>query len=130
MRRAASKTIADAYLRNARHLLSALGRGRQGPPAGPGTPPPAAGTGIATSTGTIGTSVEQLDLATVVRVSQAVSGEIDLKKLIDTLMVIALEHAGADRGVLIVPRGDELRIEAEARTRSRYRRGPYRSKRS
>ena len=29
-------------------------------------------------------------------------------------MKIALEHAGADRGVLIVPRGDELRIEAEA----------------
>ena len=63
---------------------------------------------------TIGTPVEQLELATVVKVSQAVSGEIDLKKLIDTLMVIALEHAGGDRGLLIVPRGDELRIEAEA----------------
>src|SRR5262249_32641030 len=45
--------------------------------------------------GTIGTPVEHLDLATVVKVSQAVAGEIDLKKLIETLMVIALEHAGA-----------------------------------
>ena len=73
---------------------------------------------------TIGTPVEQLELATVVKVSQAVSGEIDLKKLIDTLMVIALEHAGGDRGLLIVPRGDELRIEAEADKRPRHGRGP------
>ena len=35
---------------------------------------------------TIGTPVEQLDLATVIKVSQAVSGEIVLEKLIDTLM--------------------------------------------
>jgi PAS domain S-box-containing protein len=65
---------------------------------------------------TIGTPVEHWDLATVVKISQAVSGEIDLHKLIDTLMVIALEHAGGDRGLLILPRGDELQIEAEART--------------
>ena len=64
----------------------------------------------------IGTRVEHLDLATVVKASQAVSSEIELKKLIDTLMVIALEHAGADRGLLILPRGDELWIEAEAKT--------------
>jgi PAS domain S-box-containing protein len=56
------------------------------------------------------------DLATVVKVSQALTREIDLGKLIDTLMGLALEHAGADRGLLILPRGDELRIEAEAKT--------------
>ncbi len=50
----------------------------------------------------------------MVKVSQAVSGEIDLEKLIDTLMVIALRHAGADRGLLILPAGDGLRIEAVA----------------
>ena len=107
-------TIADAYLRNARscyvrwgadgkvrHLDQAHPHLRQQPPS-------------SQSDRTIGTPVEQLELATVVKVSQAVSGEIDLKKLIDTLMVIALEHAGGDRGLLIVPRGDELRIEAEA----------------
>jgi two-component sensor histidine kinase/GAF domain-containing protein len=66
--------------------------------------------------GTRLTSLEQLDLATVVQVSQAVSGEIDLRKLIDTLMMIALRHAGADRGLLILPSGDELQIEAEAIT--------------
>jgi hypothetical protein len=56
------------------------------------------------------------DLATVVKVSQALSSEIDLGKLIDTLMGLALEHAGADRGLLILPHGDDLRIEAEAKT--------------
>jgi PAS domain S-box-containing protein len=68
------------------------------------------------STSTIETPVEHLDLATVIKVSQAVSGETDLEKLIDTIMRTAIEHAGAERGLLILPRGDELRIEAEATT--------------
>ena len=67
-------------------------------------------------TSTIGAPVENLDLATVIKVSQAVSGEIVLEKLIDTLMRTAIEHAGAERGLLILPRGNELRIEAEATT--------------
>jgi PAS domain S-box-containing protein len=68
------------------------------------------------STSTIETPVEHLDLATVIKVSQAVSGETVLEKLIDTVMRSAIEHAGAERGLLILPRGDELRIEAEATT--------------
>jgi len=68
------------------------------------------------SRATIGDPVERLELATVLRVSQAVSGEIALDKLVDTVLRTAIEHAGADRGVLIVPRGDELRIQAEGRT--------------
>jgi PAS domain S-box-containing protein len=60
--------------------------------------------------------VEHLDLATVLKVSQAVSGEIVLEKLIDMLMRTAIEHAGAERGVLILPRDVEQRIEAEATT--------------
>ena len=63
-------------------------------------------------------SVEQLDLATVIKVSEAMSGEIVLEKLIDTLMRTAAEHAGAERGLLILPRGDEYRIEAEVTTSS------------
>jgi PAS domain S-box-containing protein len=55
------------------------------------------------------------DLATVIKIYQAVSGEIVLAKLIETLMVIAVEHAGAERGLLVLPQGDEQRIEAEAR---------------
>src|SRR6202035_2984544 len=43
---------------------------------------------------------------------------IVLEKLIDTLMRTAVEHAGAERGLLILARGDEYRIEAEATTGS------------
>ncbi|HKB22630.1 MAG TPA: ATP-binding protein, partial [Methyloceanibacter sp.] len=68
-------------------------------------------------TGTIEARVEQLDLATVVKVSQAVSGEMVLEKLIDRLMRAAIEHAGAERGLLITPRSEELHIDAEATTR-------------
>jgi PAS domain S-box-containing protein len=68
----------------------------------------------ASDTGTILASVEQLDLATVIRVSEAVSGEIEQEKLIDTLMRTVIEHAGAERGLLILVRDGEPRIEAEA----------------
>ena len=64
----------------------------------------------------IGTSVGQLDAETVVRASQALSSEIVLPKLIEKLMRIAVEHAEAERGLLILFRRDEPRIEAEAST--------------
>jgi PAS domain S-box-containing protein len=67
-------------------------------------------------TSTIEAPVDSLDLATVLKVSQAVSGEIVLEKLLDTLMRTAIEHAGATRGLLLLPHGAEQRIEAEATT--------------
>ena len=69
------------------------------------------------STSTIHAPVESLDLATVIKASQAVSGEIVLEKLIDTLMRTAIEHAGAERGLLIFVSGTEQRVAAEATTR-------------
>src|SRR6185436_11415800 len=71
---------------------------------------------VSPPTNTILASTELLDLATVIKVSQAVSGEMVLEKVIQSLMVAAIEHAGAERGVLIIPRGDQLLIEAEANT--------------
>ena len=68
------------------------------------------------SPATIGTPVERLDLATVIKISQAVSGEIVLEQLIDRIMRTALEHAGAERGLLIVTHGGVQRLEAEATT--------------
>jgi len=67
-------------------------------------------------TNTIGAPVEHLDLSTVIKVSQAVSGEIVSEKLIDTLMRTAIENAGAERGLLFLSRGTELRVEAEGVT--------------
>jgi C4-dicarboxylate-specific signal transduction histidine kinase len=60
--------------------------------------------------------VEHLDLAAAIKVSQAVTREIVLERLIDMLMRTAVEQAGAERGLLIRPRGVEQRIEAEATT--------------
>ena len=63
---------------------------------------------------TIATKTEHLDLATVIKVSQALSGEMVTEKLIDTLMRTAIEHATAERGLLILSSGAEQRIAAEA----------------
>ena len=50
----------------------------------------------------------------MIAVSQAVSGEMVLEKLLDTLMRTAVEHAGAERALLILSREAEQRIVAEA----------------
>jgi predicted ATPase/signal transduction histidine kinase len=70
---------------------------------------------LAGSANLIGAPVELLDLGTIIKVSQAVSAEVVLEKLIETLLRTAIEHAGAERGLLILQRGDEQRIEAEGR---------------
>jgi PAS domain S-box-containing protein len=102
--------IAELYLRNARYgylRWGADGKVRQleatYPQVRTEEPAPA-------PTSTIAASVERLDLATVIKVSQTVSGEVVLEKLIDTLMRTAIAQAAAERGLLIV----EQRIAAEA----------------
>ncbi|WP_041770294.1 AAA family ATPase [Metapseudomonas resinovorans] len=67
-------------------------------------------------TTTIATPVEHLDLATVLKVSQAASGDIVLEKLIDTVMRTAIEQAGAERGLLILSDAGAQRIAAEVAT--------------
>src|ERR1700682_1460825 len=70
----------------------------------------------ASPTATIGAPVEQLDVGTVLKAAQAVSGEIVLGKLVRTLLRVAGEQAGAERGLLILFPGDEPQIAAEATT--------------
>ena len=67
--------------------------------------------------GIIGSPVQHLDVASVVKATQALSSEIELPKLIERLMTIAIENAGADRGLLILPSGNEFLIRAQARAR-------------
>ena len=67
-------------------------------------------------TGTIATPVEHLDLATVIKVSHAVSSEMVWEKLLETLMRTAIEQAGAERGLLILCLAARPRIAAEATT--------------
>ncbi|MBR1231824.1 ATP-binding protein [Bradyrhizobium sp. AUGA SZCCT0182] len=58
-----------------------------------------------------------MDVTTVVKASQAVSSEIELPRLIETLMGIALQNAGADRGLLILSRHNDFWIEAEGQSK-------------
>jgi PAS domain S-box-containing protein len=106
--------FAHLYLRKARYCYlrwGADGKVRQLDELYPDLHQEESAPGLA---GTIGTPLEHLDLATVIKVSQAISGEILLEKLINKLMRIALEQAGAVRGLLILAGGNEHRIEAEA----------------
>jgi PAS domain S-box-containing protein len=66
--------------------------------------------------GKMSEQVQQMDVTTVVKASQAVSSEIELPRLIETLMKIALQNAGADRGLLILSRHNDVWIEAEGRS--------------
>jgi PAS domain S-box-containing protein len=66
--------------------------------------------GTITSTSTGSSAV--LDLATVIKASQALSGEIHLDKLLSTLMQVAIENAGAEKCVLILSKAGNLVIEA------------------
>jgi len=108
--------IAHLYLGNARRgylLWGADGKVRQLDQL---HPPLRQDEGAPGPTGTIAAPVEHLDLATVLKVSQAVSGEIVQEKLLEILMRTALEQAGAERGVLVLSRWTESRIATQATT--------------
>jgi predicted ATPase/GAF domain-containing protein len=110
------ETVGYVYLRSARNCYDrwgALGKVKQLDECYPRLHEERLPTG---TTSTIGTPVRQLDVETVIKASQALSSEMVLSKLIEKLMRIAVEHAGAERGLLILLRGDEPQIEAEATT--------------
>jgi PAS domain S-box-containing protein len=108
--------IATLYFQNARHCYlrwGADGKVRQLDELYPNLRTEGAAPG---PTGKIKEPIDQLDLAAVVKVSQAISSEIVPEKLIETLLKVALENAGAERGLLILPHGEQHRIEAEIKT--------------
>lgn len=105
--------LADGYLREARacyvrwecdgkvqQLDLRHPQLRQAPPAPP--------------TATVAVRLEQLDLVSVVKASQTISGEIVLDELIRTLLQVVLEQGGAQRGYLLFARDGEFTLEAEA----------------
>src|SRR6516165_7974333 len=110
--------FADTYLRNARACYASWGADGKVRQLDELYPHLRHDKPLPDPTSTMLTSVEHLDLTTIMKLSQAISGEIVLEKLIDTLMRMAIEHAGAERGLLIVARNDEYRIVAEATTGS------------
>jgi predicted ATPase/two-component sensor histidine kinase len=115
------EAIAATYWHNARSCYRKWGadgkvrqleRQRTGLPTEPSNPPM---NGDLTGGKIAGTPFEHLDLSTVVKSLHAVSGQSGLERLLRTLMVILLEHAGAERGLLILQRDGQLRVEAEAK---------------
>jgi predicted ATPase/GAF domain-containing protein/tRNA A-37 threonylcarbamoyl transferase component Bud32 len=67
---------------------------------------------VRTTTNTNTRSGEVLDLAAIMKASQAISSEIVLAKLLTTLMKILIENAGAEVGYLILETEGKLLIEA------------------
>ncbi|MEH2056586.1 MAG: AAA family ATPase [Nostoc sp.] len=55
---------------------------------------------------------EALDLATILKAFQSLSSEIELEKLLSTLLQVILENAGADKCALLMPKGSRWVIEA------------------
>jgi predicted ATPase/class 3 adenylate cyclase len=53
-----------------------------------------------------------LDLNTIMKAAQTISGEVVLGRLLEKLLRIVIENAGAQRGVLLLSRNGEYRIEA------------------
>jgi predicted ATPase/signal transduction histidine kinase/tRNA A-37 threonylcarbamoyl transferase component Bud32 len=59
------------------------------------------------------------DLATVLKACQALSSEISLRKILEKLMNIVIENAGAQKGFLILEKESRWVIEAEASVNSK-----------
>jgi predicted ATPase/signal transduction histidine kinase len=104
------QTVARAYLQNARDAYwrwGALGKVKQLEQSF---------SGLRETHRLSSALLEQVDVQALASASQAVSSELDLPKLVETLLVIALKDAGAQRGVLLLLRDQEPQIEAEALT--------------
>jgi PAS domain S-box-containing protein len=65
-------------------------------------------------TAEIDLSSDQFDAIAVIKASQAISDKILLPDLLDTLMRIVLENAGADKGCLILPETEGLKLAVTA----------------
>ncbi|WP_426237558.1 AAA family ATPase [Pararhizobium sp. DWP1-1-3] len=108
-------TIADAYLAKARECYSewgAHGKVRQLDQLHPRN---SDGKALPTLERVTLNSFERLDRSTIISISQAISSEIDLRKLIEALMKVALQDSGGERAVLVLVQQADLQIEAEGR---------------
>ena len=59
-------------------------------------------------------TTDLLDLSSVFRASQAISGELDLEKLLKNTLQILMENAGAQKGFLVELHGDQIIVQAQS----------------
>ncbi|WP_017663264.1 hybrid sensor histidine kinase/response regulator [Baaleninema simplex] len=73
-------------------------------------------TSISTPTGAVTSSstTSSLDLASAIKASQAISGEIQLERLLSQLMQVVMENAGASKSALLLPHRNTLALVALA----------------
>ena len=112
--------IGQLYLRNAHHCYSRWGANAKVQQLEEEYPEyllvitnQGKSTNLSTTISTTGSAGEILDLNTVLKASQAISGEIKLEKLLQNLMKIAIENAGAQKGFLILNNQGNWVIEAQ-----------------
>ena len=69
-------------------------------------------------TGSAGSGSEMLDLSSIIQVSQSLASEIELGSLLEKIIRIAIENAGAQKGLFILKNeeNNKLYIEAEYST--------------
>ncbi|MGK3992146.1 AAA family ATPase [Sorangium sp. So ce1024] len=61
---------------------------------------------------TFAVRAEQFDALSVVKAAQSISGELKLPRVLDMLLRIVVEHAGAEEGVVLLVRDDRLTTAA------------------
>ncbi|MCW6051803.1 AAA family ATPase [Lyngbya sp. CCAP 1446/10] len=71
----------------------------------------ALGTLTSTNSASSSSAYVALDLAAILKASHTISGEIELEKLLSSLLSIVIENAGADKCVLMLLRDDRLLIK-------------------
>ncbi len=92
--------------------LAARTRSRADRLASPGAAPGPAGSAAARPAPAISGGGD-LDLLTVVKAAQVLTREVRLREVLEKLMQIVLENAGARRGVLVLRHEDRLLVQAE-----------------
>lgn len=121
--------IGQMYLRDARYAYDLWGARRKVEALEAELPDVLGGSGLATSlsgstvttlvqpsttiTTTRSSGIDRIDLASVLKASQAISGEIALGGLLRTMVRIVIENAGAQRGVILLEKDGAWSIEAE-----------------
>jgi predicted ATPase/two-component sensor histidine kinase len=107
--------IANTYLRNARDCYlrwGATAKVQQLEQMGRDSQPVSSASPVVSTQAQLG----MLDLNSLIHASRVVSDEVGLRRLIETLLTMVIEHAGAQRGLLLTPRLQELSLEAEVET--------------
>ncbi len=115
--RAQGRSFAGAMEQDAQQLYAranAFGLTRQMPQRGSATVAERRFASSDFSTGTPTTGGSQVDLVTVLKANEAIVAELDFDQLVLRLLRIAVENAGAQRGVLALRSRDRLMIEADS----------------